>query len=118
MQIRSDRYYAAHLLGDLKDSRALPVLVPLLSDPDVNYIVTWSLGEIGGPDAVDALIAALDSKSVDVRVTAILTLEKMRAHKARPQLRALLSDNERCHFDKLISVSEAARAALATLDAQ
>jgi FOG: HEAT repeat len=80
--------------------------------------VIWSLGEIGGQDAVDALIAALDSKSVDVRVNAILALQKTGARKARPQLRALLSDNERCHFGKLISVSEAARAALATLDAQ
>ena len=38
-QIRQDRYYAAHLLGDLKDPRAIPILVPLLTDPDVNYIV-------------------------------------------------------------------------------
>src|SRR5712692_5414736 len=29
-QIRADRYYAAHLLGDLKDPRAVPILVPLL----------------------------------------------------------------------------------------
>src|SRR5438552_3539654 len=31
-QIRADRYYAAHLLGDLKDHRAVPILVPLLND--------------------------------------------------------------------------------------
>ncbi len=31
-QIAQDRYYAAHLLGDLKDSRAIPILVPLLKD--------------------------------------------------------------------------------------
>src|ERR1700730_3633864 len=29
-QIRADRYYAAHLFGDLKDARAVPLLVPLL----------------------------------------------------------------------------------------
>src|ERR1700732_4823762 len=31
-QIATDRYYAAHLLGDLKDPRAVPVLVALLDD--------------------------------------------------------------------------------------
>ena len=46
-QIRADRYYAAHLLGDLKDPRAIPILVPLLKDLDVNYVVPWSLGQIG-----------------------------------------------------------------------
>jgi HEAT repeat protein len=51
-QIRADRYYAAHLLGDLKDHGAVPILVPLLNDPDLNYIVPWSLGQIGDRSAV------------------------------------------------------------------
>src|SRR5207244_8198273 len=42
-QIREDRYYAAHLLGDLKDPRAVPMLVPLLKDEEVNLIVPLSL---------------------------------------------------------------------------
>jgi HEAT repeat protein len=42
-QIKSDRYYAVHLFGDLKDPRAVPILIPLLNDPDVSYIVPWSL---------------------------------------------------------------------------
>ena len=28
-QIRADRYYAAHLFGDLKDARGVPLLIPL-----------------------------------------------------------------------------------------
>ena len=36
-EIREDRYYAAHLLGDLKDPRAISILVPLLTDTEVNY---------------------------------------------------------------------------------
>jgi len=44
-QIREDRYYAAHLFGDLKDSRAVPILVPLLKDNEVNGVVPWSLGK-------------------------------------------------------------------------
>ena len=41
-QIRADRYYAAHLLGDLKDPRGVDVLIPLLNDEDVASIVPWS----------------------------------------------------------------------------
>jgi len=54
-QIRQDRYYAVHLLGDLKDPRAIPTLVPLLKDPDVNYIVPWSLAQIGDRSAIQPL---------------------------------------------------------------
>src|ERR1035438_6968053 len=46
-QIKSDRYYAAHLFGELKDARAVPILIPMLTDEDVNWTVPWSLGEIG-----------------------------------------------------------------------
>jgi hypothetical protein len=46
-QISADRYYAVHLLGDLKDARAVAILVPLLHDAEVNDIVPWALGEIG-----------------------------------------------------------------------
>lgn len=38
-QIASDRYYAAHLFGDLKDPRAVPTLIPLLTDKEVNWTV-------------------------------------------------------------------------------
>src|SRR5579863_881954 len=51
-QINQDRYYAAHLLGDLKDPRAIPILVPLLTEPVVKYIVPWSLGQIGNRSAI------------------------------------------------------------------
>jgi HEAT repeat protein len=43
-QIRADRYYAAHLLGDLKDPRGVELLIPLLNDDDVDDVVPWSLG--------------------------------------------------------------------------
>ena len=42
-QIVADRYYAVHLFGDLKDPRAVPILIPLLNDKAVSYIVPWSL---------------------------------------------------------------------------
>jgi len=115
-QIRADRYYAVHLFGDLRDARAVPILVPLLKDEEINEIVPWSLGEIGDKSAIPPLIETLADHSPDMRVLAIYALEKLKAKKALPQLRALLDDDERIHFDGLGSVAGAARAAIATLN--
>lgn len=114
-QLNTDRYYAVHLLGLLKDPRALPTLIPLLADERVSYKVAWALGQIGGRAAVDALMAALSDKSSDVRVIAIQALESLGATEALPRLRAMLDDNEKSHFGSLVSVADAARAAIATL---
>ena len=115
-QTREDRYYAVHLFGDLKDPRAVPILVPLLSDKEVNWIVPWSLGEIGDKSAIRPLILTLRDKSPDMRVLAIYALEELGAKEALPQLRALLDDNERIHFDGLGTVAEAATTAIAKLE--
>jgi HEAT repeat protein len=114
-QITSDRYYAAHLFGDLKDARAVPILIPLLKDRDVNWIVPWSLGEIGDKSAVPPLIETLSDQSPDMRVLAIYALEKLKAKQALPQLHLLVHDDEKIHFDGLGTVAEAAKAAIAKL---
>jgi HEAT repeat protein len=114
-QISEDRYYAAHLLGDLKDPQAIPILVPLLKDPDVNYIVPWSLGQIGNRSAIKPLIGSLSDPSPSMRVLAIHALVELKATDALPRLRQLLDDNARSNFDKFESVAEAAQAAIAKL---
>jgi HEAT repeat protein len=114
-QIITDRYYAAHLLGDLRDPRAVPILVPLLKDQDVNYIVPWSLGEIGDTSAIPPLIETLYDENPDMRVLAIYALKKLKAKEALPRIRAMVNDNERIHFDGLGTVAEAARAAIVEL---
>lgn len=114
-QIRADRYYAAHVLGDLKDPRAVPFLVPLLKDTDVNYIVPWSLGEIADSSAIQPLIQTLSDSNPSMRVLAIYALVELKATDALPTLQQLLSDNERSDFDKLESVADAARDAIAKL---
>jgi HEAT repeat protein len=58
-QIRADRYYAARLLGDLKDPRAVELLISLLNDDEVDDIVPWSLSEIGDGRAIGPLIDRL-----------------------------------------------------------
>jgi HEAT repeat protein len=116
LQIREDRLHAVKLFGYLKDSRAVPVLVPLLKDQEVNWTVLWSLGEIGDKSAIPPLIEMLGSKSPDRRVLAIYALEKLKAKEALPQLRILLDDKEKIHFDGLGSVAESARAAIVKLE--
>jgi HEAT repeat protein len=116
-QIATDRYYAAHLLGDLKDARAVPILLPLLKDHDVAYIVPWSLGEIGDKSAIAPLIQTLSDQNPDMRVLAIDALETLKAKEALPQLQRLLADHEKIHFDGLGTVAEAATAAIAKLNA-
>jgi HEAT repeat protein len=77
LQIRADRYYAAHLLGDLRDVRAVPILIPLLKDEDVKVIVPWSLAEIGDKSAIPPLKEALADKDLTMRASALRALEKL-----------------------------------------
>jgi HEAT repeat protein len=91
-QVATDRYYAVHLLGELRDSRAVAALVTLLADPDVNYHAAWALGEIGDRRAVAPLIEALGDQLPIVRGSALQALEKLRAREAIPALRTLLND--------------------------
>jgi HEAT repeat protein len=115
-QIASDRYYAVHLFGDLKDPRVVPILVPLLRDKEVNYIVPWALGEIGDKRAVEPLIGALSDQDASLRVLAIYSLEKLKANEALPRLQALLNDNDRSNFGDRVSVAEAVKAAITNLE--
>jgi HEAT repeats len=114
-QVAADRYYAAHLLGDLRDPRAVPVLVPLLADREVSSIVPWALGEIGDRRAIGPLIDALDDDSPSMRVLAIYALETLHAREAIPRLMTLLDDHRTSNFGAAVSVAEAAKAAIATL---
>jgi HEAT repeat protein len=116
-QISADRYYAVHLFGDLKDVRAVGILVPLLHDPAVDDLVPWALGEIGDRTAIPPIMQMLTDEDPDLRVLAIDALETMRAKEALPQLRLLLHDGQRIHFDGLETVAEAARAAITRLEA-
>ena len=114
-QIRADRYYAAHLLGDLRDPRAVELLVPLLNDADVAWIVPRSLGEIGDRRAIPPLLQALDRDDPSLRVLTILALEQLKAREAVPRLRELLRDERQSSFDTRTTVAEAARRAIAAI---
>jgi len=115
-QITEDRYFAIHLLGELKDRRAIPILLPLLSDPDVDYTIAWALGEIGGDEALDGLLLALRSPNPQVRIYAIESIQKLDAKRAIPQLRGLTNDHAKAKSGQQETVSEAAQRAIAALE--
>ena len=114
-QIRADRYYAAHLLGDLKDPRGVDLLIPLLNDEDVDYIAPWSLAEIGDGRAIGPLVAQTHRDDPSLRVLAIIALERLNAREALPRLRQLLQDNRRSNFGDRTTVAQAAERAIAIL---
>jgi hypothetical protein len=114
-QVAADRYYAAHLLGDLRDPRGVALLVPLLDDPETQSIVPWSLGQIGDKRAIPPLIAALDNDDPSNRVLVIYALEALDAKEAVPGLMTLVNDDRKSRFGALVTVSEAAKAAIAKL---
>jgi HEAT repeat protein len=114
-QIRADRYYAAHLLGDLKDPRGVDLLISVLGDQDVSSIVPWSLAEIGDKRAVAPLIKELERDDPTTRVLAISAIERLNAREALPKLRELQTDNRRANFGEQVKVAEAARHAIVVL---
>jgi HEAT repeat protein len=99
----------------LKDARAIPILVPLLTDPDTSHIVPWSLAQIGDRSAIPPLIESLNDPNPSMRVLAIHALVELKASDALPRLRALLNDHARANFDKMESVADAAQGAMAAL---
>jgi HEAT repeat protein len=117
-EIRQDRYYAAHLLGDLKQPRAVPILIPLLKDRDVQDIVPWSLAQIGDHDAVAPLIETLNNPYPVMRWLAIDALATLNAKEALPQIRALLTDDARIHFGGGGLVSSKAKEAIEELSSE
>jgi hypothetical protein len=114
-QVHADRYYAVHLLGDLKDPRGVELLVPLLNDDDVSYIVPWSLAEIGDDRAMAPLREQLSRDDPSLRVLAILALVKLNAWEALPTLKELLQDTRRSNFGDRTSVADAAKRAIAVI---
>jgi HEAT repeat protein len=114
-QIRADRYYAVHVLGELRDSHGTDILVPLLGDSEVNYHAAWALGQIGDARAIRPLIKALDDRDAHMRVSAIQALEVLDAKEALPKLRELLNDRALPSAGPRVPVADTAKAAMRRL---
>lgn len=57
-QMWQDRYYAAHVLGQIGDKRAVPALIETLPDKSINYQSAIILGKLGDKSAIPALRTA------------------------------------------------------------
>ena len=107
-QIRVDGYYAIHLLGKLRDRRAVDVLIPLLDHDENNYNAAWALGEIGDARAIPFLLAALSNPDALVRASAIHALDKLQAKRALPDLASLFDDSSVPNAGERVTVGMAA----------
>jgi len=63
----------------LKDVRAVPILVPLLRDEEVNLIVPWSL-----QSAIPPLIEMLGDSRLEMRAAVLRALEKLEGAQGSP----------------------------------
>lgn len=54
-QVRGDRYYAAHVLREIGDPRAVPALIETLHDNSINYQAAIVLGHLGDKQAIPHL---------------------------------------------------------------
>ncbi|NUN48252.1 MAG: HEAT repeat domain-containing protein [Candidatus Brocadiae bacterium] len=95
------RFFAAELLGEIRDSAAVPDLLPLLDDlvtdktgEPVAAAAARALGRLGDPSAADKLIEKLDSTSIDVRFEAARSLGTLRVRRAEAKLLEILKKRE------------------------
>lgn len=74
------RYEAARAAGEVGLENALPILVKMADDGDTELRLTalWSLGQIGGKPASEAITRALESKEQSVRDAAQEALDELR----------------------------------------
>jgi HEAT repeat protein len=114
-QIRADRYYAALLLGHLKDPRAVDLLTALLDDQEVRATVPWSLAQIGDRRAIGPLITLLSQDDPATRGLAIHALETLNAREALPSLHQLRDDTRISGLEGRTTVADAARHAITVL---
>src|SRR5205823_1596201 len=88
------RANAAYVLATLKDPRAVPILIPLLSDKEVAFGVPWALAQIGDKRAIGPLVSGLSDDDPSFRVQVIRALQELRARDAIPALTLLLNDHD------------------------
>ena len=91
------RHLACDLLGEIRDPKAVPVLVEALGDKDefgtsVASAAARALGRCGDRGPIPALVKALESPDRDLRYEAARALGILRADEAKAPLRKLLKD--------------------------
>jgi HEAT repeat protein len=82
------RFEVAHLLGRIRDKRAVPVLINALGDKSANVSQTaaWALGAIRTPEAVPVLLNYVHDVSIGMRKQVIWALGACHSDSLAPAL--------------------------------
>jgi HEAT repeat protein len=101
----------ARLLGDIKDRRAVNVLISALHDPEVGVreAAAGSLGQIKDARSVEPLVAALNDSDIHVRLSAFYALAVFK----NPRVKQIISSALKSFKDKRYTASETSRLVLA-----
>ncbi len=103
------RYLICDLLGELRAATAVPVLIPILKDPQehvssVASAAARALGLLGDASAIEPLREALKSTDMELQYEAIRSLGNLRAVAAAPDLRKFLaSENKPTAYERYLS---------------
>lgn len=90
------RGYGVRALGELRDPRALPVLLSVLADPDDaagRADAAWALGRLGDPRAGEALVPVLGDPQWRTRLEASRALGLLEVREAEGALERLRRDD-------------------------
>lgn len=90
-----ERYKVAEELGNQKVAAAVEPLIAALDDPDeiLRRESAWALGKLADPRAVEALVAHLADRCMEVADHAGSALRAIGAPAVAPLITALASDN-------------------------
>jgi len=106
------RHLACELLGDIRDAKAVPVLLEALADKDefgtsVASVAARALGRIGDRAVIPQMVKALESPDRDLRYESARTLGILRADEAKAALRKLLKDQGETAHHRLVRCAAA-----------
>jgi len=101
---------AAQLLADLKDERALPALLNMLTDPESDISAAAALGQWGTPKALPALLEAYKRGTTDLRLEILDAFARI----SDPRVPGLLESILKADTDPL--VQEKTRRLIASRD--
>jgi len=91
---RDAKEFLCRQLFTIGTARSVPVLEPMLTDPELSHIARFALGRNEDPTAADALYRALGKTSGKLQAGIINSLGARHYEKALPELRGLLDSPE------------------------
>ena len=85
------RHHAAHVLGKMRDPRALDAMIDVLRDDDATVVAkaAFGLGQLGDPRAILPLVALVGHESRELQSTLASVLERFGHSAVAPLVEAL-----------------------------